>query len=229
MRYLVRALIVLPLLFTSGRVFAVDPFVTHHEIDLTRILPPPPPADSAQTTAEINEILAIQLARTPAMEARAIADSEQSVWRYADVLGASFTKEMLPTVGTFFDRVAATESAVVNPSKQYWNRLRPYAVNSEIHPIVGISNSGSWPSGHATVGTMMGIILANMVPEKRMAIMSRAWEYGHNRVIAGVHFRSDVEMGRISGSVIAATIMWRGDFKMEFEAARAELRAHLGM
>ena len=76
---------------------------------------------------------------------------------------------------------------------------------------------------------MEGIILGDMVPEKRTEIMARAWEYGNNRVVAGIHYPSDVEMGRISGSVIAATIMGHDDFKTEYDAAKAELRTGMGM
>ena len=75
----------------------------------------------------------------------------------------------------------------------------------------------------------MGIELANMLPEKRAEIMARAWEFGHNRVVGGIHYPSDIEMGRISGTVIAQTISTHADFKAEFEAAKAELRAALGM
>jgi acid phosphatase (class A) len=94
---------------------------------------------------------------------------------------------------------------------------------------VPLSKSGSYPSGHSTVGTLMGIELANMLPEKRAAIMARAWEFGHNRVVGGIHYASDIEMGRISGTVIAQTISTHPDFKDEFEAAKAELRAVLGL
>jgi acid phosphatase (class A) len=75
----------------------------------------------------------------------------------------------------------------------------------------------------------MGIELANMLPEKRAQIMARAWEFGHNRVVGGIHYPSDIEMGRISGMVIAQTISTHPDFKAEFEAAKAELRAALGL
>ncbi|RVA39694.1 phosphatase PAP2 family protein, partial [Mesorhizobium sp. M7A.F.Ca.CA.004.10.1.1] len=113
--------------------------------------------------------------------------------------------------------------------KDIWKRPRPHQLSDLVKPAVKLSSSGSWPSGHATVGTMMGIILSDMVPEKRAEIMARASEYAHNRVVGGIHFASDVEMGRISGSVIAAVLLNRDDFKAEYEVARAELRSDLGM
>ena len=205
------------------------PFADNKEIDLLVILPPPPANDSAQTKAELAEVLTFQVTRTPEMAARGAADATENVWRFADVMGPNFTKEKLPKFAAFFDRITETEGAVVDPAKDVFNRPRPHQLSDLVKPAVKMSNSGAWPSGHATVGTLMGIVLSNMVPEKRAAIMARAWEYGNNRVIGGIHFRSDVEMGRIAGAVIAATIMKHEDFKAEFEPAKAELRAALGL
>lgn len=206
-----------------------QPFITNKDVDLTMILPPPPANDSAQTKAELGEVLTLQVTRTPEMAASAVADAEENVWRFADVMGPKFNKETLPKFSAFFDRVVATEGAVVDPAKDVWKRPRPHQLSDLVKPAVKLSNSGSWPSGHATVGTMMGIILSDMVPEKRAEIMARASKYAHNRVVGGIHFASDVEMGRISGSVIAAVLLNRDDFKAEYEVARAELRSDLGM
>lgn len=206
-----------------------QPFITNKDVDLAMILPPPPANDSAQTKAELGEVLTLQVTRTPEMVASAVADAEENVWRFADVMGPKFNKETLPKFSAFFDRVVATEGAVVDPAKDVWKRPRPHQLSDLVKPAVKLSNSGSWPSGHATVGTMMGIILSDMVPEKRAEIMARASKYAHNRVVGGIHFASDVEMGRISGSVIAAVLLNRDDFKAEYEVARAELRSDLGM
>ena len=214
---------------SAARAEDAKPFVTNKDIDLTMILPPPPANDSAQTKAELGEVLTLQVTRTPEMAASAVADSEENVWRFANVMGPNFNKEKLPKFSAFFDRMVETEGAVVDPAKDVWKRPRPHQLSDLVKPAVKLSSSGSWPSGHATVGTMMGIILADMVPEKRAEIMARAAEYAHNREVGGIHYASDVEMGKISGSVIAAVLLNRDDFKAEYEVARAELRSDLGM
>jgi acid phosphatase (class A) len=218
-------------LFVLTPAFAEDakPFIDNTVVDLTMILPPPPANDSAKTKEELGEVLTIQVTRTPEMVARAQADDEEDVWRFADVMGAKFSKDSLPTVAAFFERVAATEGAVVDPAKKVFARPRPYQLSDLVKPAIDPSKSGSWPSGHATVGTLMGIVLSDMVPEKRPEIMARAWEFGWNRVVAGMHYPSDIDIGRISGSVIAANLLSRDDFKAEYETARKELRAALGL
>lgn len=206
-----------------------NPFTTAQELDLTSYLKPPPANDSVQTKRELAEVLSIQVTRTPEMEARAQADVVEDIWRFSDVMGPNFTKEHLPKFAAFFDRVTETEGAVVDPAKDTWKRPRPHQYSPLVHPAVKLSNSGAYPSGHATVGTLMGIVLSNMVPEQRGAIMDRAWEFAENRIIGGIHFRSDIEAGRIAGNLVAEKIMSQADFKDEYAPARAELRAELGL
>lgn len=206
------------------------PFADAKEINLLDLLSPPPANGSPQMQAELGELLTIQVTRTPEQGARAIADAEENVWRFADVIDSpKFTKENLPKFSAFFDRVVETEGAVVDPAKDVWKRPRPQIYSELVKPIVPLSKSGSYPSGHTTVGTLMGIVLSNMLPEKKQALMARAWEYGHNRLVGEIHYATDIEAGRIAGTVIAETIMSHEDYKTEYDAAKAELRAALGM
>ena len=232
MRNFAKALTLLLVIGVASPVFADDakPFADAKEIYLLNLLPPPPANDSAQMKAELGEILTIQVTRTPEMATRAVADAEENVWRFSDVIdNPKFTKENLPKFSAFFDRIVETEGAVVDPAKDVWKRPRPHLYSDLVKPIVPLSKSGSYPSGHTTLGTLMGIVLSNMVPEKRPVIMARAWEYGHNRVVGGIHYASDIEAGRIAGTVIAETIMTHDDYKSEYEGAKAELRAALGL
>jgi acid phosphatase (class A) len=95
-------------------------------------------------------------------------------------------------------------------------------------PARAISYSPSYPSGHATVGAMMAILLAGMVPEQRDALFARGWEYGDSRVLSGVHFPSDVEAGRVLGTLLIAMMEQDTGFHADLLAARRELRAALG-
>jgi acid phosphatase (class A) len=74
----------------------------------------------------------------------------------------------------------------------------------------------------------MTVLLAQMIPEKREELFARGWKFALNRVVGGVHYRSDVEAGRIAGTVLACEIFKSPSFKKEFEKARVELRGALG-
>jgi acid phosphatase (class A) len=226
---LLAALTAAALAFSPAQAEEAKPFATAKTIDLLTLLKPPPANDSAAMKAELAEVLSIQVTRTPEMEAQAQADVVENVWRFADVMGPRFRTEALPAFSAFFDRVVATEGEVVDPAKDTWKRPRPHQYSPLVKPAVKLSNSGAYPSGHTTVGTLMGIVLSNMVPEKRAEIMARAWAYGENRLIGGIHFRADIEAGRIAGTVIAARIMDQAEFQSEFAVAKAELRRALGL
>jgi acid phosphatase (class A) len=207
---------------------AAQPFVTAKDIDLTRYLPAPPANDSKQTKEEIAEILNIQGNRTPEQASAAVADAEENVWRFADVMGSDFTATKLPKISAFFDRIAATEGAVTDPAKDFWQRPRPHMLSDKIKPIVKKSKSGSWPSGHATLGYLMATLLSDMVPEKRNELYSRASQYAENRIIAGIHYRSDTIMSRTAAALIVQKMFEQPDFKAEFDMAQKELRSNLG-
>lgn len=89
--------------------------------------------------------------------------------------------------------------------------------------------SPSYPSGHATVGALMAILLADMVPERRTELFAKGWQFGEARIISGVHFPTDVEAGRILGSVLAELMQQDAQFRVDQGVARRELRAALGL
>jgi acid phosphatase (class A) len=105
----------------------------------------------------------------------------------------------------------------------------PHDAASPCRPVETPAFSYSYPSGNANFGTTTAILLAAMVPEKRAEIFARGWEYGENRLVAGVHFPSDIESGRISATAMVAVMMQNPAFKSDFAAAKGELRTALGM
>ena len=105
---------------------------------------------------------------------------------------------------------------------------RPSADSPCTAPVADNSYAPSYPSGHAVVGVMMAIVLAEMVPERRAELFAFGWDYGDARVISGVHFPSDVEAGRILGTLLVETMQQNVQFRADLAAARQELRQVLG-
>jgi hypothetical protein len=63
-------------------------------------------------------------------------------------------------------------------------------------PIMDLTNSPSFPSGHTTYGYMGSVLLAVLVPERYQQMMIRAAEYGNSRILIGAHYAMDVLAGR---------------------------------
>jgi acid phosphatase (class A) len=207
---------------------ALARYLDPSQVDLVRILAPPPTPQSPEGKAELEAVLTVQRTRTDAEVKQAQADDELSVFRYADVMGAGFAPENLPFTTAFFKDVAADGGKVVNPTRQHFKRQRPVAVDKRVEPVVN-ANGGSYPSGTAAFAYVAGILLANMVPEKAPAIFARAADWGRNRVLSGVHYPGDVEAGRISGTVIDNVLLHDAAFMADFAKAQAEVRRAIGM
>jgi acid phosphatase (class A) len=216
-------------LIAAGQANAREPiFLAAHQFDLQNVLPPPPTETSAQEADELAELHRIEASRTAEQEERAkLDDAEEEVFVYRTVLGKDFKADGLPTVAAFFARVKNDASVFAKAGKVAWHRRRPIAVDPSLHPI-GRGTSESYPSGHATLGWLDGIILAAMVPEKREEILTRAADYAHNRLVCGVHFRSDIEASQVAATIASQLLMQNTQFQSEFKAARLELQhAHL--
>lgn len=77
------------------------------------------------------------------------------------------------------------------------------------------------------VGMLHALLLARMVPEQRNAIIEEGREHGRGRLVSGVHYPSDIEAGRILGTVLVALLEQGARYRADFEAARTEMRAVL--
>jgi acid phosphatase (class A) len=199
------------------------------DVDLVHVLAPPPTEDSPAEATDLQAALAAVNSRTDAQIKAAQADDQRTVFRFADVMGANFRPENLPLAAQLFQHVYEDGNGATVAAKAYFKRRRPFVVDPEIQIIVVQAPDFSYPSNHSTFAYEAGILLAAMVPEKAAAIFQRAADYAHNRVIAGVHFPSDVEAGRISGSVIDNALLHNDHFRTDFERAKSEVRAALGL
>lgn len=63
-------------------------------------------------------------------------------------------------------------------------------------PKQDLIDSPSYPSGHTTYGYAESLMLAVLVPERYLQMVTRAAEYGNNRIIVGAHYTMDVLGGR---------------------------------
>jgi len=199
--------------------------------DLYRLLPPPPEAGSAQQRAELDELLRLQATRTPAMVQRAREDVPRSIFRFADALGspAEFTAQRLPLTARFFAQIEHDGAQYADRAKDVFARPRPFRSERRLAPAVAEPSSPSYPSFHSTWAVACGIVLADMVPERRAAIFARADEFAHNREVGGVHYPSDVAAGHLAGTALAEEFFSTPRFLADEAAATTELRQALGL
>ena len=82
--------------------------------------------------------------------------------------------------------------------------------------------NGSYPSGHTVLGWTMALLLSDINPAVADQLLARGYEYGQSRVIAGYHWQSDVDAGRLAASVLYAKLQGNERFREQLAKARQE-------
>lgn len=191
------------------------------------ILPSPPADTSAAQKRELDEIRQSQAGMTDADFAQAAADDKtEDATIFNAVLGIDL--KTLPKTWALFTLVRNEEKAAAKLAKNHFLRNRPWVIDSALKTCTrGDAPQSSYPSGHSTMGFSMAVILASMVPEKAPAILDRAKAYAENRIVCGVHYRSDIVAGQALGTAVAEQLLADTTFKSEFQSATAELQSAL--
>ncbi len=204
----------------------------HSDEPLVRLLPPPPCETCPKTKAELEELAGLETARTPELAKYVGEDAERSLNRFLGGASIAFDAKALAACDNFFMKRRKEEKAAVDAAKNSFCRLRPFlTAGNTLHPVDSArpDDSFSYPSGHATYGATVGFLLAEMMPEKRTAIYARIDDYGHSRMVAGVHFRSDIEAGKLYGAAIVSALFAKPGFVSEFAEAKACVRKAAGL
>ena len=84
----------------------------------------------------------------------------------------------------------------------------------------------SYPSGHASIGWAWALALAEIAPDRANAILARGLAYGQSRVVCGVHWKSDIEAGRVVGASTVSRLHADPVFAAQLAAARKEVQPH---
>ena len=207
----------------AGEPAFVDPAQVHAGL----ILPTPPAAGSATSKEELVQLHQIQATRSEAQISQAQRDEAlKSFFIYQDVLGPTFDAENFPITAKFSKRIKKDIALNTATVKTIFHRVRPYNLDKTLTPVCKTkTEDNSYPSEHSTRGYVYALVLIEMAPEKRDAILKRADEYARNRMVCGVHFPSDIAAGKLLAYAIYAIMGTSPRFQQELEKASAELKS----
>jgi acid phosphatase (class A) len=206
---------------------AVPPrWVKPTDFDFPALLGGPPADDSDAHRGELDQVLSLQADRTPAQAARCRAEEVFDVFAFASALGPWFAERDLPVTAALMRQVYVDARAVSDGAKSKWTRARPPLADPRVKPCVKLEPSPSFPSGHATRGAMWAVLLSDAVPDKADALAARGKEIGTNRVLAGMHWPTDVTAGHKLGLEVARRLLADPAFRAEWDEAKAEMAAH---
>jgi acid phosphatase (class A) len=214
-------------------------FLTPAEIDPGRLLPPPPADASDTQKQELDDLKRLLKARTPERFEQAKWDQDhEDASAFAAVLGPQFDLKALPATAKLLADVENDQSVAASAAKEYFHRVFPAVIDTSITDLncspaavrAGAAKPGgrvrrSYPSGHATLGYSLGVVLATLIPEKAQVIQARAADYALSREVCAEHYHSDVDASHVLGTAVGIMLLNNAALQPEIEAAKAELRA----
>lgn len=207
------------------------PYLGEAEAPETKaILPPPPGPDTALGRADAAAFADTRALQGSARWDLAINDAKQApdalMADFACALGARVDRAAAPALYGLLGRMRGDVVRAVNAAKDHFDRRRPFLGGDA--PICvprthNLETSGSYPSGHATLGYATALVLAQAAPDRVAPVLRRGRIYGESRVVCGVHWASDVAAGIVNASAVVAALNANAGFRADFERARAEI------
>jgi len=148
---------------------------------------------------------------------------------FLDAFGLKISPQGAPATRKLLDMVIDYMAKTISPAKDHYMRTRPFvhfrALGSTCTPIreIGLLTNGSYPSGHASRGWGLALVLAEISPERQGAILKRGFELGQSRVICGVHWQSDVDAARLAAAAAIIQLHNKPEFLRLLEKAKVEI------
>lgn len=218
----------------SAIALAQEPLLDSTQMPNAVLFLPPPPAEGSDAFRydQAQYRWGKEQRTDSARLAMAVGDAVWSVDNVCNIFGAVLGITISPQTTPAIHRMLtlgllSTDQAGKLPKNRYM-RTRPYVYYNEptIYPQdeAWLRTNGSYPSGHTILGWSAALLLTEVAPDRADAILARGFEYGQSRVIAGYHWQSDVDAGRLAASAAVARLHADKQFQKLMKKARKEYR-----
>lgn len=197
-------------------------YVRADKPNATKLLAPPPLAESPEQDADLNTVRSVSRAASASDTAAALSEAKFSVFNFTAAVGPFFQSDRLPVTTAFFKRVQWDAENVTDNSKNFFKRPRPYSVDRTL-ASGKLEKSFSYPSGHSTESMVLALVLSEVFPDKHDAIVAHAREMGWHRVEIARHYPTDIYAGRVLAQAIVREMDKNPDFQKDLAAAKKEL------
>ena len=202
-------------------------------LDAGAVLPAPPAVDSAQDKTDVAWLKGANGGAGQARWEKAMADDASVYDRFESALGLKLDRKNLPRLVRLLNRVAEDVLAAASEAKKRHPRPRPFqrfqlkricgqaAPKPEAAPTTGTS----YPSGHAAVSWAAALVMMETRPSEATPLIMRAVEFGHSRVVCGVHFPSDIDAGHLVAVAVIDKLFATPEFRSDLLCAKREVQA----
>lgn len=194
-------------------------------------LPAPPEPNSTQFAYDLTQYMwgkGERLNEERAQQAidHGVTDISDMAKQFSVPFGMEISQEKTPCIFHVLYRGVLTVRLCATKPKTAITRLRPYVRYNEPTLIPDdeetLRENGSYPSGHSIRGWAMTLLLCEINPAAQDDILALGYQWGQSRAIAGYHWQSDIDAGRLLASAGYARLHTHEQFLADMAAARAE-------
>lgn len=190
--------------------------------DTVALLAAPPGPDSPEQAADLETVRAVYHAASSNDIAAAYSEKKFSVFNFSTEVGPYFQSNSLPKTTAFFQKIQSDAAMVADVEKDYFMRPRPYTIDTNL-ANGKLEKSFGFPSGHSTESMVLAVVLADLVPDNRDAILAHARSIGWHRVQIARHYPSDIYAGRVLAQAIIRHMKQSPAFQRDFAEVKTEL------
>ncbi len=211
-------------------------YLAKDALDAVAVVGPPPAAGSAAEAADVTAYRSAAAGVDTPRWREALADDDIKTTavmkRYACALDAEVGPDTAPALARLLERTLRDAGEISEVAKTTYRRPRPFAADDPSAPVCldipaerRASSSFTYPSGHATVGWLWGLVLAEAAPARATQVMARSRVFTESRQVCRVHYPTDVLAGERLGAAIYARLQSSPEYEADVKAARAEIAA----
>jgi acid phosphatase (class A) len=200
--------------------------------DSRALLPPPPAPGSAAMAADLEVYRATRALQDTPRWAQAAKDAEllfpKATEHFSCALDIPISVEATPHLNMLLRRVRMDSSRATDKAKDYYKRKRPFMETGDeicTPKEKARFKPDSYPSGHSSIGWAWALVLTEAAPDRTNVILARGLAFGQSRAVCGVHWKSDVEAGRIIAAGTVARLHSNPVFTAQLAEARKEIAA----
>jgi acid phosphatase (class A) len=203
---------------------AQEHYLAAGQPDAAALLPPPPLPDSPEQAADMQEVRVVSRSASSNDVAIAFSEKEFSIFNFTPAIGDFFQPGKFPKTEAFMKSVQKDAETVADGAKNIWDRPRPFMLDHSL-ATGKLEKTWSYPSGHSTESMVLALVLADLFPEHRDAIIAEARSIGWHRVEIARHYPTDIYAGRVLAQAIVRQMKQSPDYQHDFASAQAELAA----
>lgn len=208
-------------------------FTTKQMPDMLKFLPIPPDFSSRffindSIKYEWGKEIRKNLEHADIAKRDAVYGLETIIKEFSIPFGLQISKKGTPQIYKMLEESLATCDSICTLPKAHYQRIRPYTYYNE-HTLIKEQEdshryNGSYPSGHTILGWSAALLLMEINPEAQDTLLSRGYMFGESRIVAGYHWQSDVDAGRLAASAAYAKLHTSKRFLKQMKRARREFQ-----